>query len=627
MSYDNSSSFGPTRVGGSRATARLVVRQGPLNGQQFSLDRPSLIVGRAPDCDIVLDDPEVSRNHSRFFWRNDQLYVEDLGSANGTLINGRPIVGPHLLSAADSLEIGASLLAVPGLSAVPGSQPNPVVPASYSPAPQSLPFTPQAAPRKNNTVLWILGGLLVVALLLLAAGVAAFFLMNRQPAGTPPQVAIISPANGTQVMLNTPTTVQATATDEQGVLRVELWVDGLLVGQQPSVAPQGDPLLLLNLPWTPTIPGSHVLEVRAFNVNNVQSNTTLVTINALDTTTGAAAVAPATEAAVVASPTATPEPVQPLATATPVTGSDTVPVATATSSPSPTPEPLLQVLSGVNVRLGPGTVYDIIGALNGGDVVRPLGRSPDGGWWQIVYPPNSGGVGWVAGAYVQPNPPALNLPVVAAPPPPTGTPTATASPTASPSATSRPTATPTATGTPPSANISFTADDTSLLPGQCTTLRWQVRNIKAYWIDDVAGVGDVGSKQICDPLGVTTHTLRVQKADDSLVEYTVTVTVSSVSIPPPNLLVPENNKQFDYYPREVTFVWEPVAAAGTVQYTLLIEVDTGTWQTWETVVTGSTSYTMDNFAGANPGRWRVWVSSSAQGDGEKSVWRYFEFLR
>lgn len=635
MSYDNSGNFEPTMMSGARSSARLVVRQGPLSGQQFQLDKPSLIVGRAPECDIVLDDPEVSRNHSRFFWRNEQLYIEDLGSANGTLINGRPITGPYQLGASDSLEIGASLLAVLALPAASGSQPRAVIPPAHSPVPPSLPFTPQVAPRKNSTILWVLGGLLVVGLLLLAGGVAAYVWMNRQPAGAAPQVAIISPANGTQVALNTPLTVQATATDEQGVLRVELWVDGQLTGQQGSVAPQGDPLLLLSMPWTPTIPGSHVIEVRAFNADNMQSNAALVTLTALDPAAGAVApTAPSTGVAVAASPTTPSEPVQPVATATPVTGGDTVPVSTATPLPSTTPEPQLQALSGVNVRLGPGTVYDVIGGLNQGDAVRPLGRSPQGDWWQIVYPSNSGGVGWVAGPYVQPNPSALNLPVVAAPPPPTSTPTATASstpspsPTASPSATSRPTATPTATGTPSSGNITFTADDTSLLPGQCTTLRWQVRNIKAYWVDDVAGVGDVGSKQICDPPGVTTHTLRVQKTDDSLVEYTVTVTVSAGgAIPAPNLLSPDNNKQFDYYPREVTFVWEPVAAPGTVQYTLLIEVDTGVWQTWETVVTGSTSYTMDNFAGANPGRWRVWVSSSAQGEGEKSAWRYFEFLR
>ncbi len=634
MSYDNSGSFGPTMVGGARASARLMVRQGPLSGQQFSLDMPSLIVGRAPECDIVLDDPEVSRNHSRFFWRSDQLYVEDLGSANGTLLNGRPLMGPHLLGASDSLEIGASLLVVSGLgAAAPASQPNAVMPATYAPAPQSLPFTPKAASRKNSSVLWIVGGVLLLVLLLLAAGGIAFFLMGRQPATAAPQVAIIAPANGAQLALNTPITVQATATDAQGVLRVELWVDGLLMGQQASAAPQGDPLLLINLPWTPTIPGSHVLEVRAFNAANQQSDTTLVTLTAVDAAAGAPSPPPATDVAAAPAPTTTAPPVQPVATATSSTsGGDTVPVSTATPLPSATPEPQLQTLSGVNVRSGPGTAYDVIGGLNTGDAVRPLGRSPDGGWWQIVYPPNSGGVGWVAGPYVQPNPAALNLPVVIPPPPPTATPTATASSTPSATATSRPTATPTATstatGTPPSANISFTADDISLLPGQCTMLRWQARNVKAYWVDGIAGVGDTGSKEICDPPGVTTHVMRVQKNDDSLVEYTVTVTVSAATqVPAPNLMVPENNKQFDYYPREVTFVWEATTAPGAVQYTLQIEVDTGTWQDWQTVVTGNTSYTMENFAGANPGRWRVWVSISAQGEGEKSAWRYFEFLR
>ena len=140
-------------------------------------------------------------------------------------------------------------------------------------------------------------------------------------------------------------------------------------------------------------------------------------------------------------------------------------------------------------------------------------------------------------------------------------------------------------------------------------------------------MGDEGSKQICDPPGVTTHVLRIQKTDDAFVEYTVTITVSDSNLEPPKLVVPENNKDFDYYPREVTFVWEPVTGSGSMQYTLVIEVNTGVWQNWATVVTSNTSYTMENFAGANPGRWRVWASSSVAGDGEKSEWRYFRFLR
>jgi hypothetical protein len=54
-------------------------------------DRNYIIVGRAPDCDLVLTDPTVSSRHLRLVWEGAQLVVEDLGSANGTHVRGRAV--------------------------------------------------------------------------------------------------------------------------------------------------------------------------------------------------------------------------------------------------------------------------------------------------------------------------------------------------------------------------------------------------------------------------------------------------------------------------------------------------------------------------------------------------------
>jgi pSer/pThr/pTyr-binding forkhead associated (FHA) protein len=68
----------------------LSAETGPLSGLSFGVDRP-LVVGRALDCDIAMVSPHVSRQHARLDLENDQLYVEDLGSSNGTMVNGKPV--------------------------------------------------------------------------------------------------------------------------------------------------------------------------------------------------------------------------------------------------------------------------------------------------------------------------------------------------------------------------------------------------------------------------------------------------------------------------------------------------------------------------------------------------------
>jgi len=616
MAYQNVDEAGPTMTGGPRPAARLVVEYGPGSGQSFLLDKSSLIVGRSPECDVVLDDPEVSRRHTRFFWRSSQLMVEDLGSANGTLVNGAIITGQRVIAPDDKIEIGTSVLGTQGLPRVAAAPPAGQRSARPQPQPATT-FKPAPAKSNNLGLILVIGVLLLIVFVgLLGAGVLFFKSFQQQQAAVLPAVTIVTPTNGIQSPVNAPLTVQATATDAQGVVRIELWADGVLVSQQASSSTSGESMLLLNIPWTPTIPGNHVLEVRAYNAGGQQNQPALVTINAV------AAPAIATTAATAAVPATLP----PTVTALPPT-STPQPQATATftSTPAPTtpPEAQLQTSTGVNVRTGPGTGYPLAGALAGGQVLKPLGRSPDGNWWQIIYPVNSGSVGWVSGSYVVPNDTALSLPVVAPPPLP---PTATFTPT--PTATSSPTPTPTSTALA-SADISFTVDNANPSANECTKLRWRVKNVKAYWVDGTAEAGDEGSKKICDPQGTTTHVLRVKKLNDTYKEYAVVVTVGDGGVSTPEMVSPDNNKEFNYYPREVTFVWSSVSAADTVTYNIEVQWYGGdSWETYLRVESlSSPTYTMDNFVGANPGRWRVWATSSSAGDSSKTDWRYFRFLQ
>jgi CheY-like chemotaxis protein len=70
------------------------------------------LIGRGTDCDVRLFDPGLSRHHCRLHWRDDRLVVEDLGSRNGTLVNGQKVKEARGLAEGDLLSVGASVFSV-----------------------------------------------------------------------------------------------------------------------------------------------------------------------------------------------------------------------------------------------------------------------------------------------------------------------------------------------------------------------------------------------------------------------------------------------------------------------------------------------------------------------------------
>jgi len=86
--------------------AALLLRiEGGEIKQRWSLAAPVTAIGRWQDNDVVVDDRWVSRHHARVRREGDQYLVEDLGSKNGTLVNGRRITGPMLLSDGDEIQV------------------------------------------------------------------------------------------------------------------------------------------------------------------------------------------------------------------------------------------------------------------------------------------------------------------------------------------------------------------------------------------------------------------------------------------------------------------------------------------------------------------------------------------
>jgi len=67
-----------------------------------------ILVGRAPSADLRIDDPRVSRLHARIEMRDDGVYVEDLGSRNGTLVDGEPVSTSRRLAPGDEITVGTA---------------------------------------------------------------------------------------------------------------------------------------------------------------------------------------------------------------------------------------------------------------------------------------------------------------------------------------------------------------------------------------------------------------------------------------------------------------------------------------------------------------------------------------
>jgi FHA domain-containing protein len=80
-------------------------------GRQFLVAGDAMI-GRAPGCAIVVDDDYVSAQHAQVYERDGRVWVEDLQSTNGTMLNGRPVRRPTTLRSGDHLRIGHAILTI-----------------------------------------------------------------------------------------------------------------------------------------------------------------------------------------------------------------------------------------------------------------------------------------------------------------------------------------------------------------------------------------------------------------------------------------------------------------------------------------------------------------------------------
>ena len=176
--------------------SRLVMSEGPQPDQTFVLDRDRLTIGRDPNNDIVINDPQVSRQHARIRRQEGLTMIEDMGSTNGTFVNGMRLANPHTLAPGDSISLGDAVTLTYYEAAVatteplggpptvvgmqPGYEPPPTPPPAYTsaPPPPSPPVSPPAVhpDEEAQSKRWVLVGCVFLVLLAVAACVGVFVL-------------------------------------------------------------------------------------------------------------------------------------------------------------------------------------------------------------------------------------------------------------------------------------------------------------------------------------------------------------------------------------------------------------------------------------------------------------------
>ena len=166
---------------------QLVMRSGPTPGAVFPLEGDQLTVGRDANNAVAINDAEVSRRHARLNFQGGKYVIEDLGSTNGTFVNGQRLTGPHVLKPGDVVAFGEQIvlmydaanidpgatIASPRQAAMRTAVPTPAPVIPPPPAQNYVNQMPGAyvAPKKTNLAPIIIG---IVALLFICACIAFF---------------------------------------------------------------------------------------------------------------------------------------------------------------------------------------------------------------------------------------------------------------------------------------------------------------------------------------------------------------------------------------------------------------------------------------------------------------------
>jgi len=93
-------------VGAARTKPCLTILTGSASGQQFKVSKGAAVIGRAPTVEVRLEDDGISRTHARLRAETTRAWIEDMGSRNGTFVNGVKITGATELRDGDKIQVG-----------------------------------------------------------------------------------------------------------------------------------------------------------------------------------------------------------------------------------------------------------------------------------------------------------------------------------------------------------------------------------------------------------------------------------------------------------------------------------------------------------------------------------------
>ncbi len=144
---------------------QLIVRAGPVPGKIYPIMKQEVVIGRDSSTDVLINDAEISRHHAVIKASPEGYIIEDLGSTNGTIINGQRIIGPHILHEGEMINLGehialifeaqeafdpdATLASSKNSYASAYQVSEPVKPPSNAP----IPAYPMTSPQKNSSPL------------------------------------------------------------------------------------------------------------------------------------------------------------------------------------------------------------------------------------------------------------------------------------------------------------------------------------------------------------------------------------------------------------------------------------------------------------------------------------------
>ena len=187
------------------AQFQFTMRSGPTIGRVYSLEGQEISIGRDVTNIISINDAEVSRKHARMELRGSTYMIQDLGSTNGTFVNGTRISGMQVLNTGDSVSFGEGIVLVyetvgdvnatvlsakvpsaavppttvqkPVQTPTPAPTPIPVYSGQVPAGPVPVPMPPAEPPKKKKFSVWVI---IVILLLLVICACVAFFVIIDQ---------------------------------------------------------------------------------------------------------------------------------------------------------------------------------------------------------------------------------------------------------------------------------------------------------------------------------------------------------------------------------------------------------------------------------------------------------------